>query len=289
MRLDKYSPVFMKRHFNQYLYEAQLLNQEELYKKENKWNLKYEIDVQKNINQVFHSITSSKVKGFMWLFFNHALPVKGRWYGSNDQECASCHKEETIMHALWECNLAKDTFDYINKECVYRGLTSLTNNTFENIFNIWEENINEICCQAIYYITLYQIWLRRNDTLYKKIEDILPQTLANRCWFTLEASIKAKIFELNKKKNWWKHQTKVGNVSKDESTKKIQMIKADVKKYLTIINPTIIPKWESIPDYLLTDPFDTQKDFISFISTSEEAYTDKKWRLLATNPPNIKE
>jgi hypothetical protein len=54
----------------------------------------------------------STVKGFMWLFCSHALPVGTRLRGKKAKiECPQCRKPENIRHMTFDCPVAK----YIRK------------------------------------------------------------------------------------------------------------------------------------------------------------------------------
>ena len=68
------------------------------------------------------SAASSKVKGFMWLFWNHALPVGERMFGSEpDRKCPRCEQLETYKHCALECSWVKQTLDIVATECAMRS------------------------------------------------------------------------------------------------------------------------------------------------------------------------
>ena len=71
-------------------------------------------DVQSAIRENWASQASLKVKGFMWLFWNHALPVGERMFGSDtDKSCPRCGSLETIKHCTYECSWVKRTLDIV--------------------------------------------------------------------------------------------------------------------------------------------------------------------------------
>jgi hypothetical protein len=288
LKLDKFSPVFMKKYFNTYFYEAQLANTETLTKKINKWEVKYKINCLEAINSSFKSIVSSKIKGFIWLLLNHALPVKGRWFGEDKHLCSLCDQEETIKHALWNCNLGKKVMKVIVKECKYRDLNPALLNHFANVFKVWKNDINDICCQAITYIVMYQTWLTRNHLAFKDESLFLcPKRLANRCWNILETCIKAKIIELEIKKQWWTHQFEVLNIDEEKYLLNKGVIETAIKEYLKIMHPTMDSVWRDNEIDLTEDPFVNQQDFIIISPSQNDAKMDSRWRLLSTSPPPI--
>jgi hypothetical protein len=74
----KYGLEFIKCSQNSLLYKAQMFWNCVNKIKPNKWVENYGINLQKVRQEHLSTPASSKVKGFMWLFCNHALPVGTR-------------------------------------------------------------------------------------------------------------------------------------------------------------------------------------------------------------------
>jgi hypothetical protein len=71
----QYGPGFIKCNYNSKLYKAQLLWACVNTIKVNAWVRDYDINLARVRREHLNTFTHSKVKGFMWLFCNHALLV----------------------------------------------------------------------------------------------------------------------------------------------------------------------------------------------------------------------
>ena len=104
------------------LYEYQLRARVVISQKENKMEKMIGREVLLTICDNWSSVASSKVKGFMWLFWNHALPVGERMYGSEpDRRCPRCGQLEIYKHCALECPWVKQTLDIVATEWAMRS------------------------------------------------------------------------------------------------------------------------------------------------------------------------
>jgi hypothetical protein len=76
--MEQYGPAFIKRNQNSQLYVAQMLRSCIPYIKVNTWERDYGINLTRVRRDHLNTFAHSKVKGFMWLFLSHALPVGTR-------------------------------------------------------------------------------------------------------------------------------------------------------------------------------------------------------------------
>jgi hypothetical protein len=82
MRLtEQYGLAFIKRNENSRLYQAQMFRSYINSIKENAWVRDYGVDLEKVCKLHLSMFAYSKVKGFMWLWCNHALPAGTRLRG----------------------------------------------------------------------------------------------------------------------------------------------------------------------------------------------------------------
>ena len=208
MVMERHGPRFSKEQHNKWLYEAQLRATEVPYKKENKWETIEKMDPIKGINQIKTSLAGSNVKGFVWLMYNHALPVKARYFNKEDDiNCPACNLEkETIPHMIGECARTRAILQLVLDECGKRGwhsgiLPSKSRIWFQN----WDKSLGNVLTQTAIYIAGHHIWTSRNKLVFE--EQKLPPNaiIANNIWLELENSIKARIDRVYTLKEWWLH------------------------------------------------------------------------------------
>ena len=131
----------------------------------------------------------------MWLMYNHALPVKSRYYGEKeDHTCISCGKEETIPHIMSHCKRTKRILKLTLKECALRGWHSGKLPKDNKIWFIdWNKGWNDILTQTATNIAAHHIWTSRNKFIYEQVNPPPIKVIVNNIWLELENSIKAKI------------------------------------------------------------------------------------------------
>jgi hypothetical protein len=76
--IEQYGPAFIKRNENGRLYKSQMFRSYTNSIKENTWERDYGINLKEICKTHLNTFAHSKVKGFMWLFTSHALPVGTR-------------------------------------------------------------------------------------------------------------------------------------------------------------------------------------------------------------------
>jgi hypothetical protein len=114
---EKYSPEFIKCNQNSSLYKAQMFWNYVNKIKIKKWVENYKINLQKVRQKHLSIFASSKIKGFMWLFCSHALPVGTRLQGKKAKiECPQCRKPEDKRHMAFDCPVAKYTCKMVFKK-----------------------------------------------------------------------------------------------------------------------------------------------------------------------------
>ena len=84
---SEFSPKFPKSMKNKWLYRAQLRRRRNLKRKDNKWDMCWNLNTDIAWRELKRLPVQSNVKGFLWLFVNHALPVAGRSWGEADKSC----------------------------------------------------------------------------------------------------------------------------------------------------------------------------------------------------------
>ena len=75
---SEFSPKFPKSMKNKWLYRAQLRRRRNLKRKDNKWDVCWNLNTDIAWRELKRLPVQSNVKGFLWLFVNHALPVASR-------------------------------------------------------------------------------------------------------------------------------------------------------------------------------------------------------------------
>jgi hypothetical protein len=109
---EQYGPEFIKHNYNSKLYKAQLLQACINTIKVNTWVRDYNINLARVQREHLNTFAHSKVKGFMWLFCSHALPVGTRMRGKKaGTKCLHFYEEEDIHHMAFDCTTAR----YIRK------------------------------------------------------------------------------------------------------------------------------------------------------------------------------
>jgi hypothetical protein len=97
--VEQYGPSFIKRNENGHLYKCQMFRACNNSIKENTWVRDYGIDLKEVRRAQLNTYADSKVKGFMWLFTSHALPVGTRLHGKDAcNKCPHCMEVEDIKH-----------------------------------------------------------------------------------------------------------------------------------------------------------------------------------------------
>ena len=119
--INGFTASFLELDANSILYKAQLRRYAATRRKPIKWEDLYDTKVNFHLKLNQKSITHSRVKGFMWLFYLHALPVGTRLRGKDtDPSCKICGEEESISHMAHQCHTANTTWKLVTKEWLAR-------------------------------------------------------------------------------------------------------------------------------------------------------------------------
>jgi len=126
-----------------------------------------------------------------------------KWKIKNTSLCGHCSEVETLSHALWECQIAKDTlqcFEHLIKEYSGRNITltysdllvGISSNNLYNNFNIYEKFLIDELLVIIKKTLILQREVKRSlsvTTLNKIIREHLKMYRTNKWkiqpWLTL--------------------------------------------------------------------------------------------------------
>ena len=86
---SEFSPRFPKNMKNKWLYRAQLRRRRNLKRKDNKWDVRWNLNTDIAWRELKRLPVQSNVRGFLWLFVNHALSVAGRSWGRQTSHAPS--------------------------------------------------------------------------------------------------------------------------------------------------------------------------------------------------------
>jgi hypothetical protein len=93
--------------------------------KENAWVRDYGINLKEVRRAHLNTYADLKVKGFMWLFTSHALPVGTRLHGKDAcNRCPHCMEVEDIKHMAYDCCVAQYIRKKVFKERWFRTTES---------------------------------------------------------------------------------------------------------------------------------------------------------------------
>ncbi|XP_024517766.1 uncharacterized protein LOC112341605 [Selaginella moellendorffii] len=98
---------------------------EEIPKLWQKW-IAQGVDVEQVVDNTIHFWklpVQEKVKVTSWLVANNGLPVGQRFQDDTSRRCKECGEIETVKHALWECDTAKEVWRQIIKAGKELGVT----------------------------------------------------------------------------------------------------------------------------------------------------------------------
>jgi hypothetical protein len=180
---EQYSPKFIKRNYNSKLYKAQLFRTCKNTIKVNAWVRDYNVNLTRVRREHLNTFAHSNVKGFMWLFCSHALPVGTRMRGKNaNSKCPHCHEEEDVFHMAFDCTMAR----YIRKT-VFKEWWSRTGDhrwarphKFEEALFFKGSETLEVAKHTLNDITTYHIWKYRCNILYDGDEKVTLATVSPR-------------------------------------------------------------------------------------------------------------
>ena len=289
---EKFGPAFLKKVDNSRLYTAQLFRKHNFYIKENKWALKYNININKPRNEQNRSIAHSRVKGFMWLFYSHALPVKDRLHGSGSKDCPLCGGKETIKHMAASCEIAKATRKLVYKE--WHGRTGdATSTKFRNsFFSPTQKTLRGDLLITINGITTQQLWRHRCDAEYSRAKPMLPEILSNNIWTEMDNTISARIKHLETRADWWLTRKEanlvqteladqtIADIAKERTTLAAYLLEWNRPRALAREAALIHQEWTM---HALAD----DENFIRFRvpPPTDLSLTDWGWRLSTTPKP----
>jgi hypothetical protein len=246
---ELYSPQFLKKTANSKLYKAQLLRTRKTYIKSNKWVEKYNINLRRARNLHNGTYAQSKIKGFMWLFISHALPVGTRLRGKDsDPACPHCGRDEDIRHMAFGCKIARKTRELAFKEWSARSgdLTWLWNQTFKESFFISKnDTASQRAKNTLNDIVTYHVWKHRCDKFYgRSVKSITPETLANNAWIEFERTLTARIKYIEEKADWWTTRKELAITSEELADNIINRIQDECHILSALQSP-----WYRSPKY----------------------------------------
>ena len=98
----------------------------------------------------------NKIKVFAWRALHDSLPTRenlARRRIVTDGTCELCQREnESVLHALWECNVAKGVWAGCSRELQKHG------NGQADIMQLFEELMSKISVE-VFELFLVQLWL----------------------------------------------------------------------------------------------------------------------------------
>jgi hypothetical protein len=123
--VEQYGPSFIKRNENGRIYRCHTYRTTKNTIKVNAWERDYTIDLKQVRKVHLNTFAQSKIKGFMWLFTSHALPVGTRLRGKDaNPSCPHCGEREDIRHMAFDCPVATDIRKMVFREWWYRTTES---------------------------------------------------------------------------------------------------------------------------------------------------------------------
>jgi hypothetical protein len=210
MTIERHGPEFVKDQHNFVIYDALLHRTNRRAPKENKWVTKYGVELRDIHKKYRKTIAHSSVKGFMWLFCNHALPVGARMWG-NHIPCPRCGETETIKHMAFSCKWVKDLRGIVLKEWWARSGDQIWTDPHgfaAAFFNEYTGPTAEIL-DAVMAITAHKGWKNRNKILYEGEAQPPALAVANMVWTEIEHTIIARLNHLHKQTIWWRNRETV--------------------------------------------------------------------------------
>lgn len=213
--LERHGPCFPKGRANRILYEAQLRSRVKTSQKMNKMETMTGRELATTVGQNWKSAASSKVKGFMWLFWNHALPVGERMFGSDpDRSCPRCGSLETYRHCMFKCKWVKETLDIVAQEWAMRAEGRYYAQTsWDWLTSLQLPGLKEEWAFVLKGISLQICWTDRCTLKYRGGTSPPPAIAANKILLTLNDTLRAREMHLRKLQDWWKHRQLVNKVT----------------------------------------------------------------------------
>lgn len=234
---EEYGPAFIKRNQNSKLYKAQLLRTCKTGIKVNAWERDYEVNLTKVRKLHLQTFAHSKVKGFMWLFISHALPVGTRLRGKDaSSDCPICGKTEDIRHMAAECQDAAEIRKLVFTEWWSRtgDNTQATSTSFKRDFFSEEDSTLQRAHRTLNDICTYHIWKRRNDFAYGRRNKSPLSVIANNIWTEFTLAIVARCNHIDTKAQWWSARDEAMLVPTEVAQQNIEEIWAE-KNNLTAL------------------------------------------------------
>jgi hypothetical protein len=168
--IEQYGPAFIKRNKNGQLYKSQIFRSCTNSIKENIWERDYGVDLKEICKTHLNTFAHSKVKGFMWLFTSHALPVGTRLCcKETNNRCPHCMEVEDIKHMAFDGIVAKNIRDMVFMEW-WTGTTEswwLNHPKFEEAFFNKGTSTFEVLRRTLNDIATYHFWRYRCNILYR--------------------------------------------------------------------------------------------------------------------------
>ena len=240
--INGFTPDYLELDANSILYRAQLYRFAELRRKPIKWEETFRVKVNPLIKQSTAGMTHSKVKGFMWLFYTHALPVATRMWGNDTtHNCKICGQRETIAHMSVECLTARTTWKLVTKEWFARTAQPgwYTNPSLVNMFfNLEKSKDMGTEWRALRDTTLHNIWKNRCEVHYRNEQSLPPAVIANRAWLDFETACRSRLQALQKELKWWLLRDEAELVSPDNLARATGRIETE-----SIRLSALLPAW----------------------------------------------
>lgn len=290
---EQYGPAFIKRNENSRLYKAQMFRTHVPYIKVNAWARDWGIDVAKARKLHLNTFAQSKVKGFMWLFCSHALPVGTRLRGKNQETaCPMCDRTEDIKHMAYDCASAKDIRFMVFREWWFRTTDSfpVINPSFtEDMFGEGTNTL-DVLRRTLNDITTYHIWRRRCGYKYGEGDDAPAPIIANNVWTEFTSTIRARMNHIKAKANWWRYRDGVQLVPHDVATQNLDDIEIEQN-----ILSTLLLDWERPtsgrnasprdPEFIRLLPTSVLGGAMHHIPPTTYSSMDEHWKLRTTPKP----
>jgi hypothetical protein len=190
------SREFIKDNDNSVLYQAQLLRSCTTGIKTNAWVRDLNINLKAARSCHKKTWADSKVRGFMWLFTSHALPVGTRLRGKGaNTPCPLCTGTEDIEHMAFKCPHAQGIRKAVALEWWARtndARWSLDHTFKEAFFGPTPKEALEVAWLTLTGITTWHIWRIRCAWAYDRKEVIPIASTTNAIWHDFESALLAR-------------------------------------------------------------------------------------------------
>jgi hypothetical protein len=227
---ERFGLAFIKRNENSHVYKAYVERTLTGYIKVNAWVRDYNVDLPRMCKEQFNTSVHSKIKGFIWLFCSHTLPVASRLRRKEaNNKCPICGLTEDIWHMAYECQDARTTQNMVFREwwSRTRDHTWSTSESFTRDFFSGGNKVLNESKRTLNDITIYHISKCKCEFQNSQGNNIPLEVIANEIWKKFTSSIWAHINHIKAKALWWIARDKVRMVPNKVATQNLRGIEAE--------------------------------------------------------------